>query len=190
MYVFVWSFALSKNMWTSNIHSSECCSIFLLYTICFKQLRLLRLLDKQKRMCSSVPRASSCDHCRQLFSLGICSRDAAKLRGLVWLQKKSTQPAPGNTCQDKWTNRRLDWVTCFFQQKSIRQTFHQFLNYVLFWHFFTFAYLCCLLVPPVTWANKSWRKMASECLIEGTSCKNPPSPKSKWWTLPHTPKKI
>ena len=111
---------------------------------------------------------------------------------VVWFgcKKKSTQRAPGNTCQDKWTNRRLDWVTCFFQQKSIRQTFHQFLNYVLFWHFFTFAYLCCLLVPPVTWANKSWRKMASECLIEGTSCKNPPSPKSKWLTHPHTLKKI
>ena len=76
------------------MHSSECCSIFLLYTICFKQLRLLRLLDKQKRMCSSVPRASSPDHCRQLFSLGISSRDAAKLRGLVWLQKKEHTARP------------------------------------------------------------------------------------------------
>ena len=34
---------------------------------------------------------------------------------VVWFgcKKKSTQRAPGNTCQDKWTNRRLDWVTFF-----------------------------------------------------------------------------
>ena len=190
LYVFVWSFALSKNIRKGNIHSSECCSIFLLYTICFKQLRLLRLLDKQKRMCSSVPRASSPDHCRQLFSLGISSRDAAKLRGLVWLQKKRAHSAL-QAIIVRTDGRTGDWIEWLFFNKS--QFGKRFTNSQIssFSDTFSHLHMCVIcLCPASPEQTMSWRKMASECLIEGTSCKNPPSPKSKWLTLPHTLKKI